>query len=303
MVSNNEGISKFGAIGVFGRANAGKSTLINALVGEKVSIVSSRPQTTRKRVLGVLTKADAQLVFCDTPGLHPIRNKLDAFMDNEIRETLKGLEGAIYLIDAADPRPLEDASYIPQIFSEIKGPIFLVVNKIDLLPHDKLSEIAQAFSSLGAFSGTFFISATRDKGLRELSAKLFSILPDGPHAYDPDSYTSMSEREIAEEIIREEILERYYHEVPHSVAVVVEQFKDRENGKTFIEANLIIEKEGQKRIIIGENGKEIKALGIAAREKLNSILGRDIFLKLWVKVRQNWRKREDWVKFLGYRPR
>ncbi len=295
---------RFGAIGVFGRANAGKSTLVNALVGEPVSIVSNRPQTTRRRVLGILTVGEAQMVFCDTPGLHAIRNELDSFMATEIESTTAGLQGALYLVDTAAPVPDEDAVHLGQLGPRLQGgPVFLVLNKIDRVDTAALDELESRYAALFTFQKVFRIAAKEGKGLPALQECLLAILPEGPHAYGADDYTSLSEREIVEEVIREVLLHRYSHEVPHSVAVVVEDFKERENGKTFISAHLFLEKENHKKIVIGKDGKGIKTLGSMAREKLNQLLGRDIFLQLWVKVRPNWRKSGVWVRRLGYQRR
>ncbi len=294
---------KFGAIGVFGRANAGKSTLINALVGEEVSIVSFRPQTTRRRILGILTKEEKQIVFCDTPGLHQVKNKLDAFMNEEIHATLHGLQGSLYLVDVVDVRFEEDQGYLEQLKSGLSGPMALVLNKADLAKDKDLEAIKKAYMEIAPFTACFTTSADKKQGLDELLNYVEGILPEGPHAYDAEYYTSLSEREIAEEVVRQVALEKFYQEVPHSVAVNVEQFKDRPNGKTFIEANITVEKDSHKKIIIGTSGKGIKELGQEARQRLNRLLGRDIFLQLWIKVRENWRKKDEWVKRLGYKKR
>ncbi len=293
--------TKFGAVGVFGRANAGKSTLVNALVGEVVSIVSNRPQTTRKRILGILTINETQLVFCDTPGLHAIKNKLDAYMNDEIMSTMKGLQAGLYLTDLSDIKLDLDEEYISQLDPSSEMPLFLVFNKSDLVEENKIEEATKAYESLYPFKKIFVISAKKKKGLKQLLNALCRVVPKGPHAYDADDYTSQTEREIVEETIRECILRLYNQEVPHSVAVQVEEFKERENGKTYIEATLNVEKEAHKRIIIGKDGGGIKKIGKIAREKLNTMLGRDIFLQLWVKIRQDWRHDDLWIKRLGYK--
>ncbi len=296
-------MTKFGAVGVFGRANAGKSTLVNALVGERVSIVSRRPQTTRKRILGILTNDDCQLVFCDTPGLHDIKNKLDAYMHEEILATLKGLQAGMYLADLSDLRPEADSEYLKQLKPDKDVPIFLVLNKTDLVESEAVDKAKELYGSFYGFAGTFTLSAFSAEGkeLQPLLEALRKVVPEGPFAYDPDYYTNQTEREIVEEIIREVALQNFRQEVPHSIAVQVEQFKERETGKTFVEATIYVEKEGHKKIIVGSSGEGIKRLGKIARERLNENLGRDIFLQLWVKVRANWRRDEQWVARLGYR--
>lgn len=296
-------MTKFGAVGVFGRANAGKSTLVNAMVGERVSIVSRRPQTTRKRILGILTTDDCQLVFCDTPGLHDIKNKLDAFMHEEILATLKGLQAGMYLADLADLRPDADSEYLKQLKPDKDIPIYLVLNKTDLVEPEAVTKARDLYSGFYGFAGIFTLSAFKAQTdeLATLRLALEKVVPEGPFAYDPDYYTNQSEREIVEEVIREVALQNFRQEVPHSIAVQVEQFKERENGKTFVEATINVEKEGHKKIIIGSSGEGIKRLGQLARERLNESLGRDIFLQLWVKVRPNWRRNEQWIARLGYR--
>ncbi|GAB4277984.1 MAG: GTPase Era [Candidatus Rifleibacteriota bacterium] len=293
-------MEKFAAIGVFGRANAGKSTLVNGLVGEQVSIVSNKPQTTRKRILGILTKDETQLVFCDTPGLHEIKNKLDAYMHAEIISTLKGLQAGMYLVDLSDVQPDLDKLYLDQMSSESEFPMLLVLNKTDLVKEESIERVVNTYSGFFNFKKILKVSAGKKRGLNKVLDYLIQLAPEGPHAYDPDYYTSLSEREIVEEVIRQVALETYYQEVPHSIAVQVEQFKERENGKTFVEAVIYIEKESHKRIIVGKGGAGIKNLGKVSRQRLNRQLGRDIFLQLWVKVRENWRRSEDWIQRLGY---
>lgn len=292
---------KFGTIGVLGRANAGKSTLVNNLVGEHVSIVSSKPQTTRKRILGILTENNYQIIFCDTPGLHQIRNKLDAFMQTEIETTTSGLTACLYLVDSADYKPYEDQLYISKLEPKLKNiPVYCIFNKIDKVPKEKLQELKEIYAKIYNFTDYFYISAKENIGVLELKNFLFSILPDGIHAYDSDYFTTLTEREIVEEVIREVILENFAQEVPHSVAVQVQEFKERENGKTYISATLFLEKENHKKIIIGANGEGIKKIGTISRQRLNEILNRDIYLDLWVKVKPNWRKNSNWVKKLVY---
>ena len=193
--------TKFGAVGVFGRANAGKSTLVNALVGEVVSIVSNRPQTTRKRILGILTINETQLVFCDTPGLHAIKNKLDAYMNDEIMSTMKGLQAGLYLTDLSDIKLDLDQEYISQLDPSSDMPLFLVFNKSDLVEENKVEEAIKAYENLYPFKKIFVISAKKKKGLKQLLNALCRVVPKGPHAYDADDYTSQTEREIVEETI------------------------------------------------------------------------------------------------------
>lgn len=292
--------TRFGIVGLFGRANAGKSTLVNALVGEQVSIVSTKPQTTRKRILGILTRGPDQIVFADTPGLHAIRNRLDAFMAAEIAHTLPGLHAALYLVDAKDPQPQEDQTYLTDLLERLPSPLLLLLNKADLIAKEEQKRLIAVYQKLLPQSTCLTVSAREKKGLADLLKRLWPLLPPGPHAYDDEYYTDQSEREIVAEVLRAEALQMFYHEVPHAMAVVVEEFKERDNGKTFISAHLVVERENHKKILIGKNGDNIKTLGRAARLKLNRMLGRDTFLELWIKVRPNWRKQETWVRRFGY---
>jgi GTP-binding protein Era len=296
----DESTRKFGTIGVLGRTNAGKSTLVNALVGEKVSIVSARPQTTRRRIMGVLTVGSCQMVFCDTPGLHAVRNRLDAFMESVIQETISGLQGALFLVDSASPYSDEDRVFLESLFRTADFPVALCLTKSDLSSPEDRRKLLAAYKVLGPFATVFEISSLKGTQLKHLRKEILTWLPDGPFAYDEEYFTASSEREIAAECIRESALHLYSHEIPHSLAVLIEDFKDREQGKTFVQANLYVERESQKKIIIGAGGAGIKRLGSMARAELKRILGRDIFLELWVKVRPNWRRDADLVKQMGY---
>lgn len=295
--------TRCGYVGVLGRANAGKTTLVNALVGEKVAIVGPRPQTTRRRIMGVRTRGRDQFVFCDTPGLHAVRHALDGFMREEVHETLPGLALALYLVDASAPAWDEDAAHLADLLAAgLACPVALVVAKCDRVrERARLDEIVARARALHPFVAVCEVAATKDRGLEPLLDVAAAHLPPGPHPYDADTYTLEPERDIAAEVIREQILARYRHEVPHALAVVVEEFKERDGGKTYIRAVLHPERESHKKILVGRGGSAIKALGTAARLELNRMLGRDIFLELWVKVVPGWRKKAAWLRRLGYR--
>lgn len=293
--------SSFATVGVFGRANAGKSTLINHLTEAKVSIVSSKPQTTRKRILAIQNFNDCQIVFCDTPGLHPVKNKLDAFMHREIISTVKGLDLGIYLVDLSDRKIDIDKQYLDQLLPTKKLAMILVLNKSDLCDQQDIESAVNQYKKVYPFCETYIISAKKKTATDQLVKALTKMAPAGPHQYDSSIYTTQSEREIVEETVREVALLEYRQEVPHSVAVQVEQFKERSNGKTYIEAVIYVEKEGHKKIIIGKSGKGIKKLGEIARERLNGLLERDIFLQLWIKVRPEWRKKDSMIRYMGYK--
>ena len=293
--------TKYGNIGLLGRTNAGKSTLVNRIVGEAVSIVSNLPQTTRKRALGIYTQDDVQIVFCDTPGLHPAKNKLDEWMNSEIAATLTALDGALYLVDSSDPDLESDLAYFAEMPALKNFPVFLVFSKSDLIDEEKRKKLLEIYEGAFSFKEIYFISAHKKKGLFKLLNGIIKILPEGEFVYNPDEYTAQTEREMVEEYIREAVLRMYRQEVPHSVTVEVNEFKERENGKTYIDAVIYAEKESHKKILIGKSGTSIKKVGETARIKLNKTLGRDIYLSLWVKIRQNWRSSEEWIKRLGYK--
>lgn len=292
----------FGQVGVFGRTNAGKSTLVNRLVGEMVSIVSARPQTTRNRILGILTRGPHQVVFCDTPGLHSKRTKLDEYMRQVVEGTLSGLDLGLYLVDAEDAGVELDREYLQEIFMGKRFPLFLVLNKCDRVHPAEQQRIIEDYTKQFTFQNSFAISATEGTGVSVFLQVLSEALPPGKHHYSADDYTTQTERELASEIIREEILLRYRHEIPHGTSVIIDEFQDRENGKTLIKATLHVEKESHKKIIIGKGGEEIKQLGMTSRQRLNELLGRDIYLELWVKVLLNWRKTDAMVRRMGYKP-
>ena len=286
-----------------GRPNVGKSTLINALLGQKVAAVSPRPQTTRRRQLGILTRRNAQLVFVDTPGVHNPRHKLGQFLNQEAEEALKGVDIILLVVDASS-EPSEDDVRMASLLKHLPAriPLVLAVNKIDLLRDGASDASLQAFQAmLPRQAKSIAISAARRDGLSDLVDLLIENCPVRPPEYEEDQITDSYEREIAADLIRETALFKLRDEVPHGIAVRVDEFKERENGMVYIAATIFVERISQKGIVIGEGGKMLKQIGTKARQEIESMGGRKVFLELRVKVEKDWRNNESALKRLGYR--
>lgn len=291
-----------GFIAVLGRPNAGKSTLINALLGQKVAAVSPRPQTTRRRQLGILTTDSYQIVFVDTPGLHAPRHKLGEFLNQEARAALDGVDAVLWLTDLTTA-PSEDDERIASLLPR-RTPLALGCNKIDLVPAEALDARREAYAALVPREAeVVMLSATRGDGLAELLSLLVSFLPVHEPEFDAEQVTDLYEKEIAADLIREAALLKLRDEVPHGVAVRIDEFKERENGMAYIAATLFVERDSQKGIVIGEGGKMLKSIGSAARAEIEAMGGRRVFLELRVKVLKDWRNDEEWLRRFGYKIR
>jgi len=294
-----------GFVAVIGRPNVGKSTLINVLLGQKIAAVSPRPQTTRRRQLGILTRPGAQLVFVDTPGLHQARHKLGTFMNEEAEASLDGADAILFLVDATCD-PTEDDLGIASLIRKLKRrpPVVLALNKIDLVSNEAAAGVVQQYRQLlPQESESFLISATRGDGLDRLVDFLVGLCPVGAPQYEEDQITDLYEREIAADLIREAALLKLRDEVPHGLAVRVDEFKERDNGMAYIRATLLVERDSQKGIVIGQGGKMLKQIGIAARREIEAMTGRKVFLEMRAKVEKGWRNRESVLERLGYRPK
>lgn len=292
---------KSGFAAVIGRPNVGKSTLMNRYVGEKVAIVSSKPQTTRSRVLGILTREEFQIIFVDTPGIHRPFHRLGEIMVSTATNVIPDADVVLFVVDVSVPPQEEDRMIASILEDRAAAPIILVLNKMDLLPPEKVEAHTNAYWDLAPFHDQWMMTiATEGVNLGELLERIVSLLPEGPRYYPREHITDQTERDIAAELIREQILRRTYHEVPHSIAVVVEEFKARGQDLTYIAANVFVEKESQKGIIIGQRGRMIRQIGSDARCAIERMVGGQVYLDLWVKVRKGWRQDERELRRLGF---
>lgn len=290
-------------VAIVGRPNVGKSTLVNALLGQKIAAVSPKPQTTRKRQLGILTTDSAQLVFVDTPGIHNPRHKLGTFLNQEAQESLEGVDVVLWLVDAS-VRPTEEDRQIASLLTRLprRTPLVLATNKIDLVSAETLTPHTEAYqASLKREAQVISISATQNLHLADLLDLLISLSPVRPPEFDEEQVTDSYERDIAADLIREACLHKLRDEVPHGVGVRVDEFAERDNGMLYIAATVFVERESQKGIVIGEGGKMLKQIGSSARKEIEEMGGRPVFLELRVKVLKDWRNDENALRRLGYK--
>ena len=289
---------------IVGRPNVGKSTLLNTLVGEKVAITSARPQTTRNRVMGVMGGEKCQIVFVDTPGIHRPRTKLGEFMVQSIEEAMEGIDALLVLVDVTAIGP-HDRSIVEEM-SHKKVYKLLVLNKIDLVEPSKLLGIIDSFKD-AKYDGIVPVSARTGDGVEDLMQNIFNLLPEGQPFYDEDMVTTETEREIACEIVREKALRLLQEEVPHGIAVTIESMKYRKSRSKDricdIEASIICEKDSHKGIVIGKGGAMLRKIGTAARTDIENMLQSRVNLKLFVKVRRDWKDNELQMKNFGYDPK
>ena len=279
---------KSGFVAVIGRPNVGKSTLINKIIGQKIAITSDKPQTTRSRIQCILTQEDAQIIFLDTPGIHKPKFKLGEYMLKAAEGTLKEVDAIFFVIDATEKFGGGE-KYILERLSATTKPVILVVNKVDLIEREKILPIIAEYSARRNFAAVVPISATQKINLDALIAEAKNFLPEGVQYYPADMVTDQPERLIIAELIREKILHVTQDEVPHSIAVDLEEFTQRDNGTIFIRATIYVERDSQKKILIGKGGSMLKNVGAAARPEIEMLLGTKIFLDLWVKVKRDWR--------------
>jgi GTP-binding protein Era len=300
-----------GYVAIIGRPNVGKSTLVNALLGQKIAAVSPKPQTTRKRQLGILTEDKYQLVFVDTPGIQNVRNKLGNFLNQEAEESLAGVDVVLWLVDGS-VKPTDEDKQIGHLLGKLprRTPLVLAANKMDLIPAEALTRNLEAYQALVKRAGVepgrndakeIAISATHGSHLNELVELLVSLSPFRPPDYDEEQITDSYERDIAADLIREACLNHLRDEVPHGVGVRIDEFKERENGMLYIGATVFVERNSQKGILIGEGGSMIKSIGSAARKEIEEMGGRKVFLELRAKVLKDWRNNENTMQRLGYR--
>lgn len=300
MLNNQSEHFKSGFVAVVGRPNVGKSTLINALIGDKIVIVSDKAQTTRNRIICVYTDQEKQIVFMDTPGIHKPKHKLGEFMVTAAVDSLKEVEAVLFLVAANEKRGPGDNFIIEQL-EKVKVPVYLCVNKIDTLTKEDLLKVIVSYQDAYPFAGVIPISALEKENLDVLLKELTSTLPEGPQYFPEDMITDQPERLLISDMIREKILLTTHDEVPHSIAVEVEEMKTRDDGTTYIRATIFVERDSQKGIIIGNKGAMLKQLGAQSRLDIQRLLGTKVYLDLWVKVKKDWRNKSGMLSELGYK--
>ncbi len=288
---------------VVGRPNVGKSTLINRLLGQKVSIVSPKPQTTRNRLLGILTREDSQIVFLDTPGIHAPLHRLGEVLVETAAAALPDADAAVWVVDVA-ARPNDEDRQVAALLAGDRRrlPLILALNQCDRLLPEHVQENTAAYAALAPGAAALLVSAVRGDNLDLLVARVAAALPLGPQLYPEDQVTDQQVRFMAGELVREQALLNLRDEVPHSVAVQVNEFKERGQGVTYISAVIYVERASQKMIVLGKGGEMIKRIGQAARGQIEELLETKVYLDLWVKVRPKWRTNEEELRRLGYEP-
>lgn len=289
-----------GYVTVLGKPNVGKSTLINRYVGQKVSIISDKPQTTRRRILGIRTTREAQIIFVDTPGIHRPLHKLGEYMVETALRTITDADLALFMVDLSEPPSHEDHDIAAYLKEMAQIPVILVLNKMDLLAPEEVKDRSSGYFALGNFPLWMMISATRGDNTDRLLSMIIERLPYGPQYFPAEQITDQTERAIAAELIREQALRFLQQEVPHSVNVAIDEWKRRRADLIYISATLYVEKESQKGIVIGAGGSMLKRIGQAARAELERFVGHQVFLDLWVKVRERWRRDEAALRYFGY---
>ena len=291
---------KSGFISIVGRPNVGKSTLMNYIMGEKLSIVSNKPQTTRNNIQTILTTNDYQMIFVDTPGIHKPKHKLGEYMVNSAKDSTNDVDLILFLTNPGEEIGRGDKFILESLKSK-NTPVFLVLNKVDEFTQDIVAKSLVDFSKEFNFKEIIPISALKGKNVDELIKLMVKELPEGPKYYPEDMITDVQERFVVSEIVREKALRTLRDEVPHGIAVDVIQMKQKENGTYHIEVDLICEKDSHKGIIIGKNGQSLKKIGEASRYELERFLRSKVNIKIWVKVRKEWRDNQTLLKDLGYK--
>lgn len=291
---------KSGFVAVIGRPNVGKSTLINSLIGQKIAIMSDKPQTTRNKIMCVLTTDNEQVIFLDTPGIHKPLHKLGEYMVKAAEGTLKEVDAILFVVDATEDLGGGER-YIMERLQATKKPVILIVNKLDLIDRQSVLPIIEKYTKAYDFAGVVPISAKEKMNLDSLLAELNKYLPEGPQYYPADTVTDQPERLIAAEMIREKVLHLTRDEIPHAIAVDIEEMKSRANDKVYIRATIYVERESQKGIVIGKRGALLKEIGALARKDIETMLGSKTYLDLWVKVKKDWRDRSNVLRELGFR--
>ena len=289
-----------GFIALVGRPNVGKSTLMNAVLGEKISIVSRHAQTTRNKITGVWNGENCQAVFLDTPGMHKPRSKLGEAIRQATMDALSEVDIIVFICSCVDPMGAGDR-YILSLLKDKKVPVILVLNKIDLITREELMKKVVQYSKMYDFSDIVPVSAQQAENLDTFLSVVQKYLPEGPKYFPDDMVTDQPERNIVQEIVREKLITRTRDEIPHAIGVFTEEFSERENGKVYIRCTIYVERESQKRIVIGKNGSVLKEAGKEAREEIQRLIGAPVFLDLWVKVSRDWINKDYILRELGYK--
>ena len=294
---------KSGFVTLIGRPNVGKSTLMNHLIGQKIAITSEKPQTTRNRIQTVYTDERGQIIFLDTPGIHKAKNKLGEYMVNVAENTLKEVDVILWLVE---PTTFIGAGerHIAEQLSKIKTPVILVINKIDTVKSkEEILTFIAAYKDILNFAEIIPVSALKEMNIEDVKSSIFKYLPAGPQFYDEDTVTDQPMCQIAAELIREKALRMLDDEIPHGIAVVIDQMKERPNGIIDVDATIVCERDSHKGIIIGKGGSMLKRIGTAARMEIENLMDTKVNLKLWVKVRREWRDSDMYMKNYGYNPK
>ncbi len=301
IVESDSQMVRSGMVAIIGPPNAGKSTLMNNLLGQKISIVTAKPQTTRNRILGVVNDAEYQIVLIDTPGLHKADQLLNKEMVRIALESLEGVDLILFLLDVKKMKEIgeEKKAYFAKYLQETSAPVLLVLNKVDLIDKRTLLPIMEVFGEIGSFSAIMPVSAKHSQGMEELLTEILRYLPYGPRYFPEDIPTDSSERFLVSEIIREKIFIQTGQEIPYSTAVVIDSFVEEKKLIT-IHASIVLERDSQKGIVIGKGGKKLKKIGSDARQDIERMVGVKVLLKLWVKVKKNWSQNEKFLRELGF---
>ena len=290
---------KSGFVSIIGRPNVGKSTFMNKVLGQKIAIMSDKPQTTRNKIQGVYTTDDSQMIFIDTPGIHKPKHQLGEHMMKVARNTLRETEVILFLVNVSEELGRGD-EFIIDMLQNTKTPIVLVMNKIDLVHPDKLIQQIEVYKDKLEFSDIVTISALQGNNIEKLLEVIEGYLPDGPMYYPADRITDHPEHFIVSELIREKALHLTSQEIPHAIGVEIDRMKADAKGTVHVSATIYVERESQKGMVIGKNGKMLKEIGKLARADIENLLGSKVFLEVWVKVQKDWRNKTQFIRSLGY---
>ncbi|WP_027415833.1 GTPase Era [Aneurinibacillus terranovensis] len=292
---------KSGFAAIIGRPNVGKSTLLNQIIGQKIAIMSDKPQTTRNKIRAVYTSEEGQIIFLDTPGVHKPKSKLGDYMNRMVEDALREVDVILFLVDASEKLGPGD-EFIIEKLKDIKTPVYLVINKIDKISPEELLPYIDKYSKLYPFAQIVPVSALHGNNVNRLMDQLLLELPEGPQYYPADQVTDHPERFIVAELIREKVLHLTREEIPHSIAVVIEQMKAREDHDNLVDiyATIYTERQTQKGILVGKQGSMMKEIGKRAREDIERLLGTKVYLNLWIKVKKDWRNQEQLFKNFGF---